>query len=145
MADGTDSRSASRHALPADALVGVVGPVDGTDPGIDAVVAAGGTPQVGTAPADIDGADALLAVGESAAAFVARDCPAVPLLAVDAGPGFQSVPRESVESVVEHLLDGCGSRGPLPSPRCRPATSAGGRPWTRCSSRPRRRESRSTS
>lgn len=102
MSDG----SAPERALPADATVGIVGPPDRTDPVADAAAAAGATVDVARDVDELGEVAALVAVGESTAAAVARSCPSPPLLAVEAGPGFGSIPLADVEQAVARLLDG---------------------------------------
>jgi NAD+ kinase len=97
MSDGSDRR------LPADARVAVVGPAAG--PVLDAL---DGTRAVAVdaTPGDIPAVDAVVSVGETATAAVGRVRPSVPVLPVDAGPGFRSVPSDAVGAGVADLLAG---------------------------------------
>lgn len=74
--------------------------VAGGDELAAAVAAAGADPVAGT---DADVA-AVVAAGEQAVCETARACPSVPILAVDAGAGFRSVPAATVETAVERLF-----------------------------------------
>lgn len=86
-----------RDGLSTGAPVGVVG---GGDAAAAAVEAAGGVP-VPEVDADVA---AVVAVGERAVCTAARTCPAAPVLAVDAGRGFRSVPLADLEVAVERLF-----------------------------------------
>lgn len=96
----SDQAGRTGEALPTGARVGVV---DGGDVE-DAVAAAGADPVAG-AGTDADVA-AFVAVGERAVCELARDCPAAPILPVDAGGGFRSVPATAVETAVRRLFAG---------------------------------------
>jgi NAD+ kinase len=85
--------------------VGATGP--GAGEVADLVAAAGGDPVTGP-PEDVLAADpdAVVAAGEDAVLAAAKGAPATPVLAVDAGPGLCSVPRDRLPDALAGLLDG---------------------------------------
>lgn len=88
-----------------ESLVGVVGD---SMPDLSATIAdAGGR----SCADDIESVmatdpDFIVAVGTDALLGVARLAPTAPILPVEAGRGFRSVPRDSLDDAIEHLLDG---------------------------------------
>ena len=98
--DWVDSRTMSDG----DRLVGVVG--DAPASVDDAIADAGARVRRGDVEAVLAAdPDRLLAVDEPAFLAVARAAPEVPVLPVDAGRGFRSVPRASLADAIGHALE----------------------------------------
>lgn len=96
---GGSDRAGRADELAPGARVGVVG---GDDDLVAAIAGAGADVVDGLDP-DVS---AVVAVGEGAVCETARTCPSVPVLPVEAGAGFRSVPRSAVERAVERLFAG---------------------------------------
>ena len=89
-------------------MIGVVGPADAAEGLVEAISAAVADDVVRLdAAADVpaEGPDLVVAVGERAVSDLARDGVAVPVLAVDAGAGVDSVVASPAPGVVERFLE----------------------------------------
>ncbi|MFC7045182.1 ATP-NAD kinase [Halobacteriaceae archaeon GCM10025711] len=103
----TSDDEATPESAGASSVTGVVGEGGLADAVATSLRDAGGQPHVGSV-ADVLAADpdVVVAVGESALLSVARRAPDVPVVPVDAGRGFESVPRSAADAVGDAVVAG---------------------------------------